>query len=173
MCCIIGTWTHLSFFKCCIAFRITMTWMTENLHRYVWILKKFCDFQVRWRNLKFTFLKWIIFKSLNARPCLCFMCLFIIIYSIQRAWRDFLQRQEAEKRSPSPPSLSSSDKMSMSISMTTLSDGSTPVSPAYSLSSISSLMDFNLMPSDSAVSDRRFRRICVFAWTFEQGALLQ
>ncbi|XP_068440796.1 schwannomin-interacting protein 1 isoform X2 [Clinocottus analis] len=45
---------------------------------------------------------------------------------IQRAWRDFLQRQEAEKRSPSPPSLSSSDKMSMSISMTTLSDGCTP-----------------------------------------------
>ncbi|XP_074535407.1 schwannomin-interacting protein 1 [Halichoeres trimaculatus] len=45
---------------------------------------------------------------------------------IQRAWRDFLQRQEAEKRSPSPPSISSSDKMSMSISMTTLSDGSTP-----------------------------------------------
>ncbi|XP_067451004.1 schwannomin-interacting protein 1 isoform X2 [Thunnus thynnus] len=45
---------------------------------------------------------------------------------IQRAWRDFLHRQEAEKRSPSPPSLSSSDKMSMSISMTTLSDGSTP-----------------------------------------------
>ncbi|KAM7413000.1 hypothetical protein PAMA_020402 [Pampus argenteus] len=47
---------------------------------------------------------------------------------IQHAWRDFLQRQEVEKRSPSPPSLSSSDKMSMSISMTTLSDGSTPVS---------------------------------------------
>ncbi|KAI4815667.1 hypothetical protein KUCAC02_005804 [Chaenocephalus aceratus] len=45
---------------------------------------------------------------------------------IQRAWRDFLQTQEVEKRSPSPPSLSSSDKMSMSISMTTLSDGSTP-----------------------------------------------
>ncbi|XP_070685989.1 schwannomin-interacting protein 1 [Pempheris klunzingeri] len=45
---------------------------------------------------------------------------------IQRAWRDFLQRQEVEKRSPSPPSLSSSDKMSMSISMATLSDGSTP-----------------------------------------------
>ncbi|XP_045930519.1 IQ domain-containing protein J-like [Micropterus dolomieu] len=45
---------------------------------------------------------------------------------IQRAWRDFLQRQDVEKRSPSPPSLSSSDKMSMSISMTTLSDGSTP-----------------------------------------------
>lgn len=50
--------------------------------------------------------------------------------SIQRAWRDFLQRQEVEKRSPSPPSLSS-DKMSMSISMTTLSDGSTPVSHIY------------------------------------------
>ncbi|KAL6467669.1 hypothetical protein MHYP_G00233460 [Metynnis hypsauchen] len=49
---------------------------------------------------------------------------------IQRAWRDFLQRQDIlEKRSPSPPSLSSSDKMSTSISMTTLSDGSTPVSP--------------------------------------------
>ncbi|RVE64952.1 hypothetical protein OJAV_G00130720 [Oryzias javanicus] len=47
---------------------------------------------------------------------------------IQRAWRDFLQRQEVEKRSPSPPSLSSSDKMSMSISMMTLSDGSSPVS---------------------------------------------
>lgn len=57
--------------------------------------------------------------------CACAAC------SIQRAWRDFLQRQEAEKRSPSPPSLSSSDKMSMSISMTTLSDGSTPVSHAY------------------------------------------
>uniref|UniRef100_A0A8D0D7A8 Fusion protein IQCJ-SCHIP1 N-terminal domain-containing protein n=1 Tax=Sander lucioperca TaxID=283035 RepID=A0A8D0D7A8_SANLU len=53
-------------------------------------------------------------------------CLSIITCSIQRAWRDFLQRQEVEKRSPSPPSLSSSDKMSMSISMTTLSDGSTP-----------------------------------------------
>ncbi|XP_072524596.1 schwannomin-interacting protein 1 isoform X1 [Salminus brasiliensis] len=46
---------------------------------------------------------------------------------IQRAWRDFLLRQDIlEKRSPSPPSLSSSDKMSTSISMTTLSDGSTP-----------------------------------------------
>ncbi|XP_061829005.1 schwannomin-interacting protein 1 isoform X3 [Nerophis lumbriciformis] len=45
---------------------------------------------------------------------------------IQRAWRDFLQKQEAEKRSPSPSSFSSSDKMSMSISMATLSDGSTP-----------------------------------------------
>ncbi|XP_062275334.1 IQ domain-containing protein J-like [Scomber scombrus] len=55
---------------------------------------------------------------------------------IQRAWRDFLQRQEVEKRSPSPPSLSSSDKMSMSISMMTLSDGSTPVSmETYSFSS--------------------------------------
>uniref|UniRef100_A0A3B4FJY1 IQ motif containing J n=1 Tax=Pundamilia nyererei TaxID=303518 RepID=A0A3B4FJY1_9CICH len=50
---------------------------------------------------------------------------------IQRAWRDFLQRQEVEKRSPSPPSLSSSDKMSMSISMLTLSDGSTPVSHVH------------------------------------------
>ncbi|CAL8347351.1 unnamed protein product [Arctogadus glacialis] len=46
---------------------------------------------------------------------------------IQRAWRDFLQRQEVEKRSPSLSSLSSSDKMSTSISMTTLSVGSTPV----------------------------------------------
>ncbi|KAL4647639.1 schwannomin-interacting protein 1 isoform X1 [Arapaima gigas] len=51
---------------------------------------------------------------------------------IQRAWREFVQRQDVlhhsclEKRSPSPPSLSSSGKMSMSISMTTLSDGSTP-----------------------------------------------
>ncbi|XP_015262716.1 PREDICTED: IQ domain-containing protein J [Gekko japonicus] len=52
---------------------------------------------------------------------------------IQRAWREYLQRQDVqnqdqlEKRSPSPPSLSS-DKMSSSISMNTLSDGSTPVS---------------------------------------------
>lgn len=63
----------------------------------------------------------------------CVICrLSIATCSIQRAWRDFLQRQEVEKRSPSPPSLSSSssDKMSMSISMTTLSDGSTPVSHA-------------------------------------------
>ncbi|XP_069752865.1 schwannomin-interacting protein 1 isoform X2 [Narcine bancroftii] len=50
---------------------------------------------------------------------------------IQRAWREYLQRQEPlrhscmEKRSPSPPSLSSG-KMSTSISMNTLSDGSTP-----------------------------------------------
>ncbi|KAL2095942.1 hypothetical protein ACEWY4_008090 [Coilia grayii] len=48
---------------------------------------------------------------------------------IQRAWRDFQSRQDIlEKRSPSPPSLtSSSDKMSTSISMATLSDGSTPL----------------------------------------------
>uniref|UniRef100_A0A3B3S9B7 Schwannomin interacting protein 1 n=1 Tax=Paramormyrops kingsleyae TaxID=1676925 RepID=A0A3B3S9B7_9TELE len=51
---------------------------------------------------------------------------------IQRAWREFMQRQDVmhhsclEKRSPSPPSLSSSSKMSTSISMATLSDGSTP-----------------------------------------------
>ncbi|XP_017351421.1 schwannomin-interacting protein 1 isoform X2 [Ictalurus punctatus] len=49
------------------------------------------------------------------------------LQNIQHAWGDFLQRQDGlEKRSPSPPSLSSSDKMSTSISMTTLSDGSTP-----------------------------------------------
>ncbi|KAG9494151.1 IQ domain-containing protein J [Eleutherodactylus coqui] len=55
---------------------------------------------------------------------------------IQRAWRDYLQRQDSlntlntncmEKRSPSPSSMSS-DKMSSSISMNTFSDGSTPVS---------------------------------------------
>ncbi|GCC37225.1 hypothetical protein chiPu_0015727, partial [Chiloscyllium punctatum] len=51
---------------------------------------------------------------------------------IQRAWREYMQRQDPirqssmEKRSPSPPSLSSG-KMSTSISMNTLSDGSTPV----------------------------------------------
>ncbi|XP_074154187.1 schwannomin-interacting protein 1 isoform X1 [Sminthopsis crassicaudata] len=50
---------------------------------------------------------------------------------IQRAWREYLQRQDLshqdhlEKRSPSPPSVSS-DKMSSSISMNTFSDGSTP-----------------------------------------------
>ncbi|XP_015216487.1 schwannomin-interacting protein 1 isoform X3 [Lepisosteus oculatus] len=53
------------------------------------------------------------------------------LQSIQRAWREYLQRQDSlhpscmEKRSPSPPSLSS-EKMSTSISMNTLSDGSTP-----------------------------------------------
>uniref|UniRef100_A0A672K3N3 Fusion protein IQCJ-SCHIP1 N-terminal domain-containing protein n=1 Tax=Sinocyclocheilus grahami TaxID=75366 RepID=A0A672K3N3_SINGR len=56
--------------------------------------------------------------------------LLMLTVSIQHDWRDFLQTQDIlEKRSPSPPSLSS-DKMSTSISMTTLSDGSTPVSPA-------------------------------------------
>ncbi|XP_068137024.1 schwannomin-interacting protein 1 isoform X2 [Hyperolius riggenbachi] len=50
---------------------------------------------------------------------------------IQRAWRDYLQRQDSlnpscmEKRSPSPSSLSS-DKLSSSISMNTFSDDSTP-----------------------------------------------
>ncbi|ELR48535.1 IQ domain-containing protein J, partial [Bos mutus] len=47
---------------------------------------------------------------------------------IQRAWREYLQRQEPpEKRSPSPPSVSS-DKLSSSVSMNTFSDSSTPVS---------------------------------------------
>ncbi|XP_010280630.1 PREDICTED: IQ domain-containing protein J [Phaethon lepturus] len=54
---------------------------------------------------------------------------------IQRAWREYLQRQDLpqheqlDKRSPSPPSLSS-DKMSRSISMNTFSDSSSPVSTA-------------------------------------------
>ncbi|OCT78664.1 hypothetical protein XELAEV_18029749mg [Xenopus laevis] len=51
----------------------------------------------------------------------------------ERAWRDYLQRQDSlhsncmEKRSPSPSSVSS-DKMSSSISMNTFSEGCTPVS---------------------------------------------
>ncbi|KAM9184388.1 IQ domain-containing protein J [Mergus octosetaceus] len=53
-----------------------------------------------------------------------------LLQSIQRAWREYLQRQDLhheqlDKRSPSPPSLSS-DKMSRSISMNTFSDSSTP-----------------------------------------------
>uniref|UniRef100_A0A2K6S5B7 IQ motif containing J n=1 Tax=Saimiri boliviensis boliviensis TaxID=39432 RepID=A0A2K6S5B7_SAIBB len=45
---------------------------------------------------------------------------------IQRAWREYLQRQgPLEKRSPSPPSISS-DKLSSSVSMNTFSDSSTP-----------------------------------------------
>ncbi|XP_069878959.1 IQCJ-SCHIP1 readthrough transcript protein isoform X3 [Dipodomys merriami] len=45
---------------------------------------------------------------------------------IQRAWREHLQRQDVvEKRSPSPPSISS-DKLSSSVSMNTFSDSSTP-----------------------------------------------
>ncbi|KAI5132065.1 Iq Domain-Containing Protein J [Manis pentadactyla] len=46
---------------------------------------------------------------------------------IQRAWREYLQRQDPlGKRSPSPPS-TPSGKLSSSISMTTFSDSSTPV----------------------------------------------
>ncbi|XP_021563868.1 IQ domain-containing protein J [Carlito syrichta] len=47
---------------------------------------------------------------------------------IQRAWREYVQRQDPlEKRSPSPPSVSL-DKLSSSVSMNTFSDSSTPVS---------------------------------------------
>ncbi|XP_039713385.1 IQ domain-containing protein J isoform X1 [Pteropus medius] len=50
---------------------------------------------------------------------------------IQRAWREYLQRQDPlEKRSPSPPSVSS-DKLSSSVSMNTFSDSSTPVSALF------------------------------------------
>ncbi|CAM4611244.1 unnamed protein product [Caretta caretta] len=57
---------------------------------------------------------------------------FFMLCVIQQAWRKYLQRQDLprqdhlEKRSPSPPSLSS-DKMSSSISMNTFSVGSTPI----------------------------------------------
>lgn len=61
-------------------------------------------------------------------------CVLCCPPSIQRAWRQYLRRQDLRpeqlgKRSPSPPSLSS-DKMSSSISMNTFSDSSTPVSTA-------------------------------------------
>ncbi|XP_014651719.1 PREDICTED: IQ domain-containing protein J [Ceratotherium simum simum] len=50
---------------------------------------------------------------------------------IQRAWRKHLQRRDPlEKRSPSPPSVSS-DKLSSSVSMNTFSDSSTPVSARF------------------------------------------
>nr|XP_025722621.1 IQ domain-containing protein J [Callorhinus ursinus] len=50
---------------------------------------------------------------------------------IQRAWREYLQRQDPlEKRSPSPPSVSS-EKLSSSVSMNTFSDSSTPVSAMF------------------------------------------
>ncbi|XP_059541879.1 IQ domain-containing protein J [Myotis daubentonii] len=50
---------------------------------------------------------------------------------IQRAWREYLQRQDPlEKRCPSPPSVSS-DKLSSSVSMNTFSDSSTPVSAIF------------------------------------------
>ncbi|XP_077609894.1 IQ domain-containing protein J [Crocuta crocuta] len=46
---------------------------------------------------------------------------------IQRAWREYLQRQDPlEKRSPSPSSVSS-EKLSSSVSMNTFSDSSTPL----------------------------------------------
>ncbi|NXA48900.1 IQCJ protein, partial [Nothocercus julius] len=54
---------------------------------------------------------------------------------IQRAWRDYLQRQDVpqpgapRKRSPSPPSLASG-RLSSSVSMNTCSDSSSPVSTA-------------------------------------------
>ncbi|XP_073485002.1 IQ domain-containing protein J [Aquarana catesbeiana] len=70
----------------------------------------------------------------NSMKCMgCQQPLESKVKIIQRAWRDYLQRQDSlnaqciEKRSPSPSSLSS-DKMSSSISMNTFSDGSTPVS---------------------------------------------
>lgn len=51
--------------------------------------------------------------------------------SIQRAWREYLQRQDPlEKRSPSPSSVSS-EKLSSSVSMNTFSDSSTPVSAMF------------------------------------------
>lgn len=86
-----------------------------------------------WNSLPFIKLSWCYMYHLPYSASIFprsfpQLLLFLNLCSIQRAWRDFLQRQEVEKRSPSPPSLSSSDKMSMSISMTTLSDGSTPVS---------------------------------------------
>uniref|UniRef100_A0A2K6F1F1 IQ motif containing J n=1 Tax=Propithecus coquereli TaxID=379532 RepID=A0A2K6F1F1_PROCO len=50
--------------------------------------------------------------------------------NIQRAWREYLQRQDPlEKRSPSPPSVSSG-KLSSSVSMNTFSDSSTPFARA-------------------------------------------
>ncbi|XP_054431562.1 IQ domain-containing protein J [Pteronotus mesoamericanus] len=50
---------------------------------------------------------------------------------IQRAWREYLQRQDPqEKRCLSPPSVSS-DKLSSSASMNTFSDSSTPVSAVF------------------------------------------
>uniref|UniRef100_A0A667HEP8 IQ motif containing J n=1 Tax=Lynx canadensis TaxID=61383 RepID=A0A667HEP8_LYNCA len=50
---------------------------------------------------------------------------------IQRAWREYLQRQDPlEKRSPSPSSVSS-EKLSSSVSMNTFSDSSTPVSAMF------------------------------------------
>ncbi|XP_048650609.1 IQ domain-containing protein J [Marmota marmota marmota] len=51
-----------------------------------------------------------------------------LLENIQRAWRGHLQRQEPlEKRSPSPPSVSSG-RLSNSSSVNTFSDSSTPVS---------------------------------------------
>uniref|UniRef100_A0A8C9IZ14 IQ motif containing J n=1 Tax=Panthera tigris altaica TaxID=74533 RepID=A0A8C9IZ14_PANTA len=50
---------------------------------------------------------------------------------IQRAWREYVQRQDPlEKRSPSPSSVSS-EKLSSSVSMNTFSDSSTPVSAMF------------------------------------------
>lgn len=112
----------------------------------------------------------VLFVSMKAiKECFTTeaLCLHVVsTCSIQRAWRDFLQRQEAEKRSPSPPSLSSSDKMSMSISMTTLSDGSTPVSQTCSLSQIGRRWN--------AVTDECLRRrVCVFARTVDKTGHVQ
>ncbi|NXP47846.1 IQCJ protein, partial [Heliornis fulica] len=69
----------------------------------------------------------------NIEKCISLQPLESKVKIIQRAWREYLQRQDLpqqeqlDKRSPSPPSLSS-DKMSRSISMNTFSDSSTPVS---------------------------------------------
>uniref|UniRef100_A0A8C0TCB5 Fusion protein IQCJ-SCHIP1 N-terminal domain-containing protein n=2 Tax=Canis lupus familiaris TaxID=9615 RepID=A0A8C0TCB5_CANLF len=59
---------------------------------------------------------------------------------IQRAWREYLQRQDPlEKRSPSPPSVSS-EKLSSSVSMNTFSDSSTPVLRVIPLVELSLLL---------------------------------
>ncbi|XP_023589626.1 IQ domain-containing protein J [Trichechus manatus latirostris] len=58
-----------------------------------------------------------------------------LLENIQRAWREYLQRQDPlGKRSPSPPSVSS-EKLSSSVSMNTFSNGSTPVSTTFPLRS--------------------------------------
>eukprot|EP00064_Thunnus_orientalis_P004570 superscaffoldBa00000417_g4582 len=94
---------------------------------------------------------------------------------IQRAWRDFLHRQEAEKRSPSPPSLSSSDKMSMSISMTTLSDGSTPPCEIPLIVTVAAeawngLAHFLFTVQDLTSCDvRLFASTCAPGWQFVYG----
>ncbi|CAO2612927.1 IQCJ-SCHIP1 readthrough transcript protein [Lemmus lemmus] len=79
---------------------------------------------------------------------------------IQRAWREYLQRQDPlEKRSPSPPSVSS-DKLSSSVSMNTFSDSSTPVSVPASLLGLACAAAYGCLPLQALIPSKYLEVVC-------------